>query len=303
MQTRHLLCFIYSYPHLPVGVSCAICQSVGSTSGLTLYLSFLFSSAILLFFHLLFSVLLEPISFYPFYQVLRLGGVMPFGLMLLCKLCVEQQISFCLSISFLSLFTRVSSSFYKKCTSYPTSAFHSKLCFFFFIPHQSASLAEGCDTFDRSTPQLFKLDALLHIHNSSTFPSFTRLFFRHLLRCPSICPPYITYLSRLSFLVHPSTVSSVLFIIVILPVRLFARCCLLALLSFVSFSLIRFRLKTSQPNALMQSMRSTYTARHHLLIHRRPCAPSLPQPSFSTVCLSRGSIFFGSSTWDRAWTA
>jgi len=55
---------------------------------------------------------------------------MPFGLMLLCKLCVEQQISFCLSIFSLSLHSRF--IFVLQKSVRPTSAFRSKLCFFFF---------------------------------------------------------------------------------------------------------------------------------------------------------------------------
>jgi len=84
---------------------------------------------------------------------------MPFGLMLLCKFCVEQQISFCLSISSLSLHSRFIFVLQKVYVlSYIRIPFQT-LFFFSFLINQPAMFfslnAEGCDTFDRSTPQLF----------------------------------------------------------------------------------------------------------------------------------------------------
>ena len=144
---------------------------------------------------------------------------------------------------------------------------------------------------DRLTPQLFKLDASLHIHNSSTDPSLTRL----LLRCPFICPPYTPALHP-SFLVHPSTVSSVffpfLFIIVIPPAHLFARCCLLALLSFVSFSFVRFRLKPPPPNQTDQRNRCDQPTPRDTFSFAVVHAPH-PSPTAFFNCLSvSGGHFF-----------
>jgi len=145
MSCKHVTFFALSISN-PTSLSasrmvCSICQSVGSTSGLTLYLAFLFFSAISFSFSqpvLFSSLLLEPISFCPFYQLLRLGGVMPFGLMLLCKLCVEQQISFSFLYP-LSLLTRVSSSSYKKVyVLHP----HSIPNFVFFF--DSSSISQLC---------------------------------------------------------------------------------------------------------------------------------------------------------------
>jgi len=153
---------------------------------------------------------------------------------------------------------------------------------------------------DRLTPQLFKLDASLHIHNSSTDPSLTRL----LLRCPFICPPYTPALHP-SFLVHPSTVSPVFFLFFSSLSFLLLTCsravaCLPCFRSFRfhSFVFVSNRLHPTKPTNAIDAINLPRATPHSPSSMR----PSLPHRVFQlSICL--GGPFFCSSTWDRAWIA